>query len=257
MVAALRVVGYQRFAMMRPSIPCLLLAVLTAFACSAPPKPNNDAGPDTSCGIDCFAQTSFGLLKGSCYEYSDSQVTATPPSIGVTVLDAVVIEDNLTVIPVEYRVGGLLKQKDSFTITNGALKLVRREFATGGSVSYLTSGVLTGATWVEAGAVSGQSASSSVTASVKPGSTMDATTYRVTLADAKAAELAVPQKTYDAGLTLLFSESPTDHGSDSKRVFVDGVGFILFSASFQASGGTTQEYRLQNVKQNAIGSCGI
>ena len=78
--------------------------------------------------------------------------------------------------------------------------------------------------------------------------------YRVTLAEASAAQRTVPSQAgpFDGGIQLLFSESP-DHGSDALRVWVPQVGFINFSSTFQLSGGNGTQYKLQRIRTIASG----
>lgn len=233
----------------------LLVAGLTG--CGSPSTPVPDAGPDTSCGLDCAAQKAYGLISGTCFEYSSTGSAQTPASLGALVLPAISIEGGLTVIPVEYRAGGQLKQKDSFMIVDGALKLARREYGAGGSVTYQDGqGNIVGAKWLELSPTAGQPFTSNVTAKLVPSNDAQSTTYRVVANASSTNDLTVPLKKYDTGFTLLINESP-DHGADSRRVWVDQVGFVMFIAPFSVSGvGQTQEFRLQNVKTNVTGSCG-
>ena len=77
------------------------------------------------------------------------------------------------------------------------------------------------------------------------------TTYRVTLSAGAVADLQTPLQTFDGGLKMLISESPTDHGSDSRRVYVPGIGFVVIATPLALVGGTSQEYRLQKIKNVA------
>src|SRR4051812_6733723 len=119
----------------------LALVSLFALACGGNKTPP-DAGPmiDTSCGIDCAAQTRYGLLTGQCYEYSDGPSMVSPAALAAEVLAKTELEGGVAVMQVRYTVGGQRKMQDSFGLVNGELKLVRREFGLGGtSVSYKTS----------------------------------------------------------------------------------------------------------------------
>ena len=245
--------------MRRPS-----LLLLAALACSGG-KPNPpDAGPmiDTSCGIDCVSQNRYGLLAGRCYEYSDTTNTASPPSLAAEVKVKRELEGGIPVMDVTYTTGGQRRMQDSFTILNGELKLVRREFGAGGtSVSYKTStGDLEGVKWLSATTGVGENVSTMTSADViTPGSRVtDATTYRVVTSTPGTGDLNVPLGAYDAGIRMIITESPTDHGSDTRRVYVPGVGFVLLTTPLMLTGGTSQEYRLQNVKETADGGlCGF
>ncbi|MBX7100685.1 MAG: hypothetical protein K1X89_23430 [Myxococcaceae bacterium] len=197
-----------------------------------------DAGRqvDTSCGLDCEAQQRFGLVVGRCVQYSDTK-TATPagmpPAMATVVQPVFTLEDNVKVLPVEYRQGGQIRMTDSFTFTPaGDLKLVRREFAGNGSVSFQNDqGVLTGVTWLTGTTAAGDTATSSVQADVigRPGGRVkEATTYKASALSPTADELVTPEKSYDGGLTLLFSETP-EHAADSRRTYVAGEGFVIIA----------------------------
>jgi hypothetical protein len=215
---------------------------------------------DTSCGIDCASQARYGLLTGQCYEYSDGPSSVSPPALAAEVLQKTELEGGIAVMQVRYTSGGARRMQDSFTLVNGDLKLVRREFGVGGtSVSYKSStGALEGATWLTATASAGENASTTTTADVITPATRvsDPTTYRVTLSSASTSELSTPARTFTSGLKLLISESPTDHGSDSRRIFVDGTGFVLITTPLALVNGTSQEYQLQNIKNLADAGTG-
>ncbi|MBK7860941.1 MAG: hypothetical protein IPJ65_20515 [Archangiaceae bacterium] len=247
---------------MRSLVPFCI--ALLAGACGGNKTPA-DAGPmiDTSCGIDCAAQARYGLLTGQCYEYSDTSSTATPPALAAEVLAKTDLEGGMPVMQVRYTVGGTRKLQDSFTLVNGELKLVRREFGLGGtSVSYKTSGgELQGVSWLTGSSGAGETNTTSSSADViTPAARVtDSTTYKVTLSAAGTSDLVTPLKSYSDGLKLLINESPTDHGSDSRRVFVPDVGFVLITTPLALVGGASQEYRLQNIKDvvDAGTACGI
>jgi hypothetical protein len=220
-----------------------------------------DAGTiDTRCGLDCAAQLKLGLIAGTCFEYSDTMAMQSTPVISAEVLPVTALEGGINVMQLKYTSGGVPRMKDSFAIVDGTLKLLRREFGTGNSsVSYKdSSNALEGVTWMRANSMASENYSSTTSADVVAGTRRtDATTYRSTLAAAAASELIVPLATFDGGIKLLFSETP-DHGSDSRRVFVPEVGFVLFSSALSPTGGTSQEYRLQKVKNVDGGSaCGF
>ena len=216
-----------------------------------------DAGPvvDTTCGIDCAAQQSYGLIAGTCFEYTDTTSTVSPPALGVEVMPKLELEGGIPVMQVKYSVGGQRRLQDSFTIVNGELKLVRREFGPGGtSVSYKkTTGELEGVKWLATNTAAGENISTMTSADViTPAARVtDATTYRVTTSAPGTSDLNVPYAPFDGGLKLLITESPTDHGSDTRRVWVPGVGFALITTPLMLVGGVSQEYRLQNIKYPA------
>ena len=194
-----------------------------------------DAGRqvDTSCGLDCEAQQRFGLVVGRCVQYSDTKTVANPPAMATVVQPVFTLEDNVKVLPVEYRQGGQIRMTDSFTFTPaGDLKLVRREFAGASSVSFQNDqGVLTGVTWLTSTTAAGDTATSTVQADVigRPGGRVkEATTYKASALAPTADELVTAEKSYDGGLTLLFSETP-EHAADSRRTYVAGEGFVLIA----------------------------
>lgn len=232
-----------------------IFVLMVASACGG--KQVVDAGTpiDTSCGIDCAAQAHYGLLVGTCFEYSSTTAQATPPDLAVEVFPKVELEGGLAVMQLRYTTGGQRKQQDSFAIVNGELKLVRREFGAGGiSASYKNDAMsLEGVKWLARTSAAGENYTTSTNADVvSTGARVsDATMYRVALSAAPSSELDVPLKTYTEGLKLLFTESPTEHGTDSRRVFVPDVGFTLISTPLLLTGGTALEYRLQNIKNTA------
>lgn len=240
-----------------------LAVVASAAGCGSKPTP--DAGPmiDTSCGIDCAAQGRYGLLKGTCFEYSDTSSIASPPSLAAEVMEAIEnFEGSNTVIQVRYTSGGQRRQQDTFTILNGELRLVRREFGAGGtSVSYKNAaGDLEGVKWLAVNTGIGENISMMSSADViTPGSRVtEATTYRVTTSAAGTADLNVPYTSFDGGVRMLITESPMDHGSDTRRVWVPDVGFAMITTPLMLSGGASQEYKLQNIKNTADGGiCGF
>jgi hypothetical protein len=233
---------------------CFAAVVLAAGCGGGGSVPDAGTPVDSSCGIDCAAQATFGLLQGSCFEYSASNVMASPPDLAAEVEPVVTLEGGVKVMQVRYTTGGQLKMQDSFTIVGTNLKIVRREWGAGNSsVSYEDStNALQGVDWLQTDSTTSGSFSTMDTARVIGGTGgMDATTFAVTLATPSSSELAVPYKTYDSAVKMLLSETP-DHGVDSRRIFVPQTGFSLISTPLaQGSGGTSQEYRLQNVKNTA------
>ena len=243
------------------TLSLLVLAAALALACGGKPTPP-DAGPmiDSSCGIDCAAQAKYGLLEKTCFEYSDTSSTVSPPTLAAEVQPKVELEGAVPVMQVRYTSGGQRRMQDSFTIVNGELKLVRREFGAGGtSVSYKkTTGELEGVKWLALNTGIGENITSTSSADVIAAMRMsESTTFRVTTSAPGQAELAVPWATFDGGVRMLLTETP-DHGSDSRRVWVPGVGFALITTPLMLTGGTSQEYRLQNIKSTADGGlCGF
>ncbi len=231
-----------------------VLVALVFGACSSGPVTTHDAGVDTSCGVDCTAQAAYGLVADRCFEYSsDPQAKQDPPALGVRVLPVFTLDNSVKVMPVEYRRGGQLLMRDSFTIKNGDLYLVRREFPAGGqSVTYRDSQMtLAGAQWLEQQPATGQTFTSAVKAvvvnSAGAADTNDST-YRVTTAAPSTSELRTPLGTFADGVKLIFSESPTDHGSDSRRVYAPGVGFLLIASPYSLTPGSTTPVMLQRIR---------
>lgn len=228
------------------------LAVFIASACGQTMKPVVDAGPDTSCGLDCVAQQRYGLTVNRCFEYSaDSTAKQDPPALGAWVRPVFTLEGGLKVLPVEYRQNGQILVVDHFTIVNGELWLVRREFkGSSQSVSYKKGSALSGVKWLGLDSAMGENYNTTTDAFVVNSAgagTTTATAYRVTTAAASTSELHTPAQTYAAGLKLLPGESP-DHGSDTRRVFVPDVGFVVISSAFNLAGGNAVPYSLQRVR---------
>ncbi|MCC6334569.1 MAG: hypothetical protein IT380_11350 [Myxococcales bacterium] len=235
----------------------LLALGLSLFVLACGPKPTTmqDAGPDTSCGLDCVAQARYGLIVERCFEYSSDPLNAQdPPTLGAWVRPVFTLEGGVKVIPVEYRQNGQIRMIDSFSIVDGNLRLMRREFAgTGQSVTYKTGMDITGVQWLTQGSSAGETYTSSTDAFIaNQSSTMTVpTTYRMTTAAASASELRTPLETYTSGLKLLVGETP-DHGSDPRRVYVPDVGFVVLASSFSLVPGTTVAVSLQKIRD--IGS---
>lgn len=236
---------------MRALLPLLVLAV----GCGSSSMGSHDAGPDTSCGLDCVAQANYGLVINRCFEYSDdASKKKDPPLLGAQVLPVFTLDNNVKVLPVEYRQGGQLKMRDSFTIKNGDLLLVRREFLDSNqSVTYRDSSLaIAGVTWLHLDSSSGETYTSTAKALVVDASGTshsNDTSYRVTTAVPSASELNTPLNNSIDGLKLLPSESPTDHGSDARRIFVSGVGFVLIASPFSLTpGAQTTPLMLQRIR---------
>jgi hypothetical protein len=237
-----------------------LMLTLVLVSCGQM-KPVVDAGPDTSCGLDCDAQRRYGLIIGRCFEYaSTGNMKDNPPALGVEVLPLFTLaEANLKVIPVQYSSGGQSKMRDSFIIVNGDLKLVRREFTNGNkSVTYKDGSTISGVKWIDLNVSVGQNNNTTTTAQVtnSAGNSMEeATTYRITTSDPLTSELKTPFMIFDGGIKLSPGETP-DHGSDGRRIFVPDVGFVLISSSFSISSGSALPYYLQRIRDLGTADAG-
>jgi hypothetical protein len=264
-----------RVSLLRPAAACyvrlmrrldvLLLGLVacSGVGCSGNGNPTVDAGPmiDTSCGFDCAAQERYGLIAGRCFEYSNTSAVVDPPALAAEVLAKRNVE-GVDVMDVAYTRTGNPVMRDLFTIVNGELKLVRREFgASGSSVAYKDStGKLTGVKWLEPGTGPGENFSTMTEADVifPPAARVTtSTTYRVTTNAPSGTDLRFPIGTYDAGVRMLITETPDPHGNDSRRTWVPGVGFALVTSPL-ATTGTPLEYSLQKVKDIPDGGpCGF
>jgi hypothetical protein len=230
----------------------LALALLScALVACGPSKPRPDGGTiDTSCGIDCAAQAKFGLIIGTCFEYSNTNAGQNPASLGAEVLELFTLEGDVKVIPVEYRELGQLRMRDSFGIVDGELKLMRREFAGGNSVTWKdASNAIVGVGWLRTTSATGETLEGDRTATTVTagGAGMNApATHKVTLNTAVTSDLNTPLKAYPDGLSMLFNAAP---GTDNRRTWVPDVGFIGFSNTFTLGGsGTATPYKLQKIR---------
>lgn len=238
-----------------------LAAVALFSACGGGNTGTPDAGPDTSCGIDCDAQRYFGLIAGNCFEYSSTGTAESPPALGALVNPVTNLEGGVPVIQVTYKTGGLTKMEDSFTFKNGDLYLVRRSWQPGQSVTFKDeAGNLTGVLWARQTSVAGETLTTATQADfINSGARSTvATTYTVNTTAPQATELNTPSEVYASGLRLLFSESPS-HGADTRRVLVNGKGFVFFATPLDPTATQASEYKLQTLKQLPAGSveCGI
>lgn len=233
--------------MMRPALALLFLALV---ACG-PNKPRPDGGTvDTSCGLDCAAQARFGLIVGTCFEYSNTNTGQNPASLGAEVLEVFTLEGDVKVIPVEYKELGQLRMRDSFGIVDGELRLMRREFQGGNSVTWKdASNAIVGVGWLRTTSATGETLEGDRTATTVTGggAGMNATaSHKVTLNTAGSSDLNTPLKAYTDGLSMLFNAAP---GTDNRRVWVPDVGFIGFSNTFTLGGtGTAPPYKLQKIR---------
>jgi len=238
-----------------------LLPLLLLAACGGPTsKP--DAGPDTSCGLDCAAQARYGMMIDRCFEYSDDPLNKQdPPAMGAWVKPVFTLEGGTRVLPVEYRVGGQTKMIDNFGIVNGDLVLMRREFSgTSQSVTYRDeANAIVGARWFPMDVAGGQTYQSNPQAFVVGSSGMgvtEATSYKLTTVDATSSQLRTPLETYARGMQIIFSESP-HHGADSQRVFVPDVGFVLIASDFSLTQGSPTPLRLQRIRDIGTPDAGL
>jgi hypothetical protein len=233
------------------SSSCLILVACGLVACG-PSTAKPDAGPDTSCGLDCAAQARFGLLENRCFEYSSDPLNKQdPPALGAWVRPVFTLEGGVKVMPVEYRQSGQIRMIDRFGIVNGELLLMRREFSgSGQSVTYRTGEVIAGVKWLAQDTGVGENFSTATSAFVVNqagvGETT-ATSYRVTTAAASTSELRTPLSTFPSGLKVLPGETP-DHGSDTRRVFVPDVGFVVIASSFTLIPGTSLPLAVQRIR---------
>jgi hypothetical protein len=228
----------------------LLGGVVLWLGCGQP-KPAVDAGPDTSCGLDCAAQTKFGLLVNRCFEYSDTAAAQELPALGMWVRPVVTLEGGLRVLPVEYRQNGQLRMIDSFTFVGGDLQLVRREFlVTRQSVTYKKGAVISGVQWLSPDAVAGgiyETPADAFVVNQAGSGTTTPTNYKVNTVAASTTELRTPFKTYASGLTLVTFETP-DHGSDTRRTYVPDVGFVFIASAFSLTGGMSLPLFVQRIR---------
>ncbi|MCA3015172.1 MAG: hypothetical protein INH41_22520 [Myxococcaceae bacterium] len=231
-----------------------LALALVAFACS-PPRPTADGGAvDASCGLDCVAQKTFGLIVNRCFEYSASDTTPSdPPALGVFVKPVFTLEGGVKVLPVDYRTGGQTRMTDNFAFgADGALRLMRREFPQQGqSVTFRNDAMaITGVTWLLADVGPGQTQTTSGQAFVVNQSgagTTEPTVYRVSTTAATPTQLKTPSATYTDGLNVLTTQTP-DRGADPRRVFVRELGFITITSPFNVAGGNPTPVYLQRVR---------
>ena len=233
----------------------LSVAVVLGTACG-PVKPTVDAGPDTSCGLDCAAQEAYGLILNRCFEYSADPSNKQPsPELGVLVKPELFeLEGGIKTIAVEYRKLGQPVQTDYFTIKNGDLTLMRR-IAGNFSVTYRTDTAITGVKWLSTGTAAGENFSTSTTAFLSRDDSSTATSYRITTDTPTGAEKRTPLATYDDAYKILIGESP-DHGSDPRRVFVRGTGFTVIASPFNLLGGSPTPVYLQRIRDIGTADAG-
>ncbi|MBL8911904.1 MAG: hypothetical protein JNM17_14520 [Archangium sp.] len=239
-----------------------LVVALGALSGCGPKMMTVDAGPDTSCGLDCAAQTRYGLLLDNCFEYStDNGTTNTPPSLGMWVQRQPMTSDGLFELEggvkslvVEYRQGGQTVGTDYLGIKNGDLYLYRR-IAGGQSVTFKTEQAITGVKWLSMSTASGENYSTSTTAFLSRDNSSTATVYRITTDVPTGAEKKTPLMTYDTAIKVLFGEMP-DHGADPRRIYVPDVGFTVIASPFNLLGGSPTPHYLQKIRQVTVGGAG-
>jgi hypothetical protein len=223
---------------------------LFAVACTPPTKPPTCAEPDSSCGIDCAVQQKFGLIENRCFEYSATKVAAPIADLGVQVTKKrFELEGGVATIELTYSQSGQIKMTDYLGIKCGELYLMRRSWAVG-SVTYKDKdNAITGVLWGTKDAAAGLSTTTDTNADFFVNDRKnEPTTYKVSYVAPTTDESTVPLKKYDDAIRMNTNESP-DHGSDPRRVFSPGVGFILFSSTFSAnSTDSAKEFRLQRIR---------
>ncbi len=237
---------------MRHALLPALTALLALAACGPANKPVPDAGPDTSCGLDCAAQSHFGLQVGRCFEYSGNATSKDdPPALGLWVRPVFTLEGGVKVLPVEYRVTGQTKMIDSFFFKDGELYLARREFSTTGqSVTYRdAANAIVGVKWLDQASAGGETYTTDAQAYVVGRSgagTTDPVTYQVTTFAGTASDQKSPLQPYPNALKLVFGD--TTHGADARRVYVPDVGFSIIATNFVLSGPAATPVYLQQVR---------
>jgi hypothetical protein len=242
-----------------------LLAFGVLSACGEQPTQTPDAGEpvDTSCGIDCASQETYGLIANRCFEYSESQLAQDFPTIGAIVRPVKELEGGVKVMPLEYYRSGQKLMTDNFTFKNGDLYLVRREFGPGESVSYKDeNNSLVGVPWFLKSTEAGQNFDATATADVVNGGKRDAVpvTFTVNTLPPTNSQKTMAAGEFPDAITLKFLESPQDNGTDSTRVFNRGTGFLVFSTNFKlVSSDTKLPYYLQEVRDIGEGDvdCGL
>lgn len=223
------------------------VVAVALVACGPTTKPTPDAGPDTSCGLDCAAQEAYGLVINRCFEYSADPLTASPtPSLGVWVRDVFTLEGGVKAIPVEYRQNGQILGTDYFAFTGTDLVLLRR-IAGGSSVTYKTAEAITGVKWLSLGTGWGENFTTQTQAFLSSNNSTTATRYNVTTAEPSTSEKRTPAGTFEGAVKLLFGETP-DHGADPRRVFKEGTGFTIIASPFNIAGGTPTPAHLQRIR---------
>jgi hypothetical protein len=229
---------------MRVRYLTLALSIVSlTSSCEPSSPPRVDAGPDTSCGLDCVAQANYGLIVNRCFEYTDTpQMKKSPPSLAVWIREPFALEGGVKSIPLEYRKSGQTVQTDYFTIRNGDLVLLRR-IAGGTSVTYKTEADITGVKWLDQQTGSGQTYLTKTTAFLAKDNSSTATEYRTSTDVTSATEKKTPWATSENAIKIIFGETP-DHGSDSRRIFAAGTGFTSISSPFSLSGSSASTAHL-------------
>lgn len=234
----------------------LLLAALALTAACGAPKPVVDAGPDTSCGLDCVTQAHYGLIFNRCFEYSNDRFSGqTPPALGVWVQPSLFeLEGGKKSIEVQYRQSGQIVQTDFFDLRNGDLVLLRR-IAQNQSVTYKTGADITGVKWLTVSTAAAENFSTESTAFLSRDNSSTPVSYRMSTQAPSAAEQRTPLKTFDSAFTMVFGETPS-FGADSRRVFMPGIGFTLIASPFNLVGGSPTPVYLQRIRDIGTADAG-
>jgi len=241
------------------SSAALAIAALAFCACPQPHHEPVDAGPDTSCGLDCAAQAQFGLITGRCFEYSADPNTPetfqypfviwVPPLSTGGEKQPFTIEGNVVTLRVNYLVGTLQRGYDLFTIPNGTLTLARRNVQSGGtdSITYFQDGKIDGVQWLPSGTVTGAEIET-VRDAKHLNDTVDSnTSYRITTTELTSELQKTVNNAFstDGGFAMIYGESPA-HFADALRVFVPGLGFTQITPTARIV--PAVPYYLQNVR---------
>ncbi len=214
------------------SSAALAVAALAFCACPQPHHEVPDAGPDTSCGLDCAAQAEFGLQFKRCFEFSSNPTTVEyPQAFAIYVKGLFKLEGDVQTIEVDYLSSGQIKGQDFFTLPNGTLTLARR-ISGGSSATYLQNGVVDGVQWLPAGTIAGAEIDTTRDERLSTGATTEGVQYRITTVEASPADLTTldPGISTDGGYSMIFNNTPAAK-SDTQRIFVPGVGFTRVTPS--------------------------
>lgn len=210
----------------------LAVAALAFCACPEPQKEPVDAGPDTSCGLDCAAQREFGLTFKRCFEFSPSPALPEyPQTFAIYVKGLFTLEGDVDTIEVQYLSSGQIRGQDFFTLPGGTLTLARR-ISGGSSATYLNNGVVDGVQWLPMGTIAGAQIDTTRDERLSSGTTTEDVEYRVTTLAPSAGDLTTVDASIDTdgGYVMIFNSTPAAK-SDTQRVFVPGLGFTRVTPS--------------------------
>lgn len=230
------------------SSAALAVAALAFCACPQPHQEPVDAGPDTSCGLDCAAQNEFGLTFKRCFEFSSSSTVAEyPQTYAIYVKGLFTLEGNVQTIEVDYYSSGQIKGQDFFTLPGGTLTLARR-ISGGSSATYLKDNAVDGVQWLPMGTIAGAEIDTTRDERLSTGTTNTGVSYRITTVEASPGELTTlnPAIATDGGFSMIFNSTPAAK-SDTQRIFVPGVGFTRVTPSSTIIAGGVPYY-LQNIR---------